>query len=76
MLVQNEIVIFKPNSRKKEATIRSLIPRQAVDALGERLGKEAADKAHSAFKLMGRTDIDFMQLKLGDRRIRVKQIEA
>lgn len=71
--MMNEIVLFKPNSRKKEATIQSLIPRQAVDVLAERLGQEAANKADKALKQMDKLDIDFLQIRHGDRRIRIKR---
>ena len=71
-----EINIFRPNSRRKEATITSLIPKQATDALKERLGTAAAKKATNALELMQREGIDLVQIRLGDRRIRIKQDAA
>lgn len=73
MAVATEINIFRPHSRKKETTIRSLIPKQAVDALAEKLGHEAAEAANAALRSMKRNDMDMVQLRLGDRRIRIYQ---
>lgn len=67
-----EITVFRPNSRKREATIQSFIPTQAADALAERLGAEAGDKALKTFRTMDRLDIDLTQFKVGERRVRIK----
>lgn len=69
----NEITIFRPNSRKREATIQSLIPQQTVDVLAERLGADAGEKAKASYRTMDRLDIDLLQFKIGDRRIRIKK---
>lgn len=69
----SEITIFRPNSRKREATIQSLIPQQTVDVLTERLGSEAGSTASKAFGMMKRLDVDLLQFRIGDRRIRIKQ---
>jgi hypothetical protein len=74
MLTETEISVFRPNSRKKEVTISSLIPKQAVDALAERLGKEAGDAASKALRTMKRNDMDLVQLRVDNRRIRIKQV--
>lgn len=73
MLVTTEINIFQPNSRKREATIESLIPKQAVDVLEERLGKAAAKQATEALEVMKAKNIDLLQFRVGDRRVRIKQ---
>jgi hypothetical protein len=72
-MITTEISVFKPNSRKKDVTIESLIPRQATDALKERLGTAAARKAETALKMMEAEGMDLVQIRLGDRRIRIKQ---
>jgi hypothetical protein len=68
-----EIKVFKPNSREKEAVIRSAIPTQAVDALAERLGAEAKSKVEASLRMMKRQGADLVQFRLGDRRVRVTQ---
>lgn len=75
-MLMNEVVIFKPNSRKKEATISSPMQSKVVDALEERMGAAMAQKTRTAFSTMGRNDFDALQFKLGDRRVRVRQVEA
>lgn len=76
MLVTTEINIFQPNSRKREATIESLIPKQAVDVLAERLGNTAAEQANRALGIMKKENIDLLQFRVGDRRVRIKQHAA
>jgi hypothetical protein len=66
-----EIVVFKPNSRKKDITIRHMIPRVAVNTLRERLGEDAADKAEKVLKVMDKVEGDFIQFRHEDRRVRV-----
>ena len=66
-----EIVVFKPNSRQKDITIRNLIPRNAISTLRERLDQEAGDKAEKALRNLDRVDGDFTQFRHGDRRVRV-----
>jgi hypothetical protein len=71
-----EIAIFRPNSRKREATIESLIPKAAIDVLTERLGKPVADKAQKVINSMRRNDIEMSQLRVDDRRIRIRVTET
>lgn len=70
--VITEISIFRPNDRKKEATIESLIPRVAVNTLSERLGKSAATKVRKAIQTMDENHMDMSQLQIGDRRVRIR----
>ncbi len=72
-MLPNEITIYRPSSTKPEATIEALLPKQAINALEERLGSEAGSKAKKAFNFMSATDGDFVQFKVGDRRVRVRQ---
>lgn len=72
MVVTTEISVFGANSRKKELVISSLIPRKAVDLLVERLGQEAGDRANKALRQMNTNDMDLVQIRLGDRRIRIR----
>jgi hypothetical protein len=72
MPVMTEIKVFHPNSRKVQFEIASLIPKQTVDALAERIGKNAGKKATEALKVMETTGADLIQFKEGDRRIRIK----
>lgn len=67
-----EISVFAPNSRKREAIIESLIPKQATNALAERLGVEVGDKAMTAINSMKRNDMDMVQLRFGERRVRIR----
>lgn len=67
-----EISIFRPNNRKKEATIESLIPRAAVNVLGERLGRTAKNKVRKAIESMGENHMEMSQIHLGDRRVRIR----
>jgi hypothetical protein len=71
--IATAITVFQPNSRKREVTIESLIPQQTVDALEEKLGQEAADKARKALRHMKANDVDLLQIRHGDRRIRISQ---
>lgn len=73
---KSEIIVFKPGSTKKEATISSLVPRQAADALAEHYGAEAGEKARKALNSMQRLDLDFVQFRMGEQRVRVRQVEA
>lgn len=68
-----EITVFRPQSRQRDFTLKSMIPAQTVDALAERLGKEAGDKAKSAMRSMDRLGSDLLQIRLDDRRIRIKK---
>lgn len=68
------IEVYKPNARKHEARIRSLIPRQTFDALRERLGEDAGKKAEAAHRTLLRVDGDMIQFRTDDgHRVRVKQ---
>lgn len=67
-----EISIFAPNSRKREAVIESLIPTAAVDALAERLGDDAGSKVKRAINSMKRNDMDSSQIRIEDRRVRIR----
>lgn len=73
MTVMTEINVFHPNSRKRDVTIESLVPARAIDALAERLGTEASEKATKTLRMMKREGIDLLQFRLGDRRVRIKQ---
>ena len=66
------IEIYSNNGRKKQTSIRSMIPAQTFDVLRERLGNEAADKAAAAHRALLRTEGDFTQFRHDDKRIRVK----
>lgn len=72
----NEITIFRPNSTKREATISSPIIIDTVNALEERLGEDAAKKARRTFTAMRKEGLDFVQFKEGERRIRLKLVDA
>jgi hypothetical protein len=75
-MFMNEITIFKPNSRAKQATISSPVEKSVVEAFEERMGKEQAAKARAAFSALGRTGGDLLQFKAGSQRIRVRRLEA
>lgn len=75
-MLMNEVVIFKPNSRKKEATISCPVQAKVLDAVEERMGEDMAAKARTAFNTMGRNGFDALQFKFGDRRIKVRQVDA
>ena len=72
-VVETEISVFNPGSRKANLQISSLIPRQVIDVLAEKLGTEAGKKAENALRTMDRNDMDFVQFRLGDKRVRIKQ---
>lgn len=74
MITSTEISVFHPNSRKKELEITSVIPKNAVNALAERLGVEVGKQAEKALKTMKRDNIDLLQIRLDDRRIRIRQV--
>lgn len=75
-MLMNEVVIFKPNSRKKEATISSPVQEHVLTAVQERMGLDLASRTKKAFATLKRNDFEFLQLREGDRRIRVKMIDA
>jgi hypothetical protein len=75
-MLMNEVTIFRPNSRKKEATISGPVSAQVIDLLGERMGAQTAAQARKAFRALKSTGGDLLQFKEGNRRIRVRQIEA
>jgi hypothetical protein len=74
-MLMNEVIIFQPNSRKKQATITSPFAAQVVTPLSERLGAEAAEKAKKHLSHMQRHGIESMQIRIGERRIRLRQTE-
>jgi hypothetical protein len=66
--------IYAPKTRKVGVTIEHQKPGPVVDALGERLGVDAATKADRAIKSMRKEGFDLTQFKLPDgHRIRIKQ---
>jgi hypothetical protein len=67
------ISVFHPNSRKVATTIQSVIPKQTVDSLTERLGQEAGEQARKTLSAMQRNGLDMAQFSVGERRIRIKQ---
>ena len=69
----NEILVFKPNSNKKELTISSPMQKSALNALEERMGADLGKKAARAFRLMKTDGFDTLQFKQGNRRVRVRQ---
>lgn len=75
-MLMNEVVIFKPNSRKKEATITSPVQAKVITAVEERMGLDLAGKAKKAFGTLNRNGFEFLQFREGSRRIRVRQVEA
>lgn len=75
-MLMNEVTIFKPNSRSKEATIASPINSKVIDALQLKMGNAIAAKTKKAFATMKRDDIEFLQFRVGERRFRVRQIET
>lgn len=72
VMALKEATIYRPNSTKKEATISSPISGSIVNVLAERLGQEAAERAKKTFAAMNKNDIDLAQLRIGDRRVRLK----
>lgn len=72
---RHEAVIFQPNGRKKQWTVRSLLPNQVVTSVGDLLGEEAAKKAEETFRAMDKNGLEFVQLRMGDRRVRFYQEE-
>lgn len=72
---RNIIDIFEANGRKKQWSVRSLVPSQCVEAVENLLGKEAAKKARETMATMDESGMDFLQIRVGDRRIRFRQSE-
>lgn len=73
-VMETTIEVFPPKQRKSAASISSIVPQQTVDALGERLGSEAKDRAAKSLRMMKRDGIDLIQFRLPDgHRIRIKQ---
>lgn len=72
----NEITIFRPNSRRKESTISGPVASKVVNALEMKLGEEAAKRAREAFATMKKQDIDFLQFRVEDRKVRLRLTEA
>jgi hypothetical protein len=72
-VIATEISIFSPNSRRIETDIRSLIPKQAIHALTEKLGVDAGKKAEKALRQMKSIDSDLVQFRVDERRVRIKQ---
>jgi hypothetical protein len=72
-VIATEISIFSPNSRRIETDIRSLIPKQAINALTEKLGVDAGKKAEKALRQMKSIDSDLVQFRVDERRVRIKQ---
>lgn len=67
-----EVALFRPRSRKIEATVSHLVPKTVVNALEERLGVEAANKVETTIRSMKRNEMSMAQISIGDRRVRIK----
>jgi hypothetical protein len=74
MVIETQIKVFPEGSRKASLEIKSLVPRRAIDALAERLGVEIGQQAEAALKSMKRNNMDMVQLRLDDKRIRIAQV--
>lgn len=75
-MLTNEITIFRPNSRKREATISSPIAARVTSALEERLGATVANKARKQLSIMKKEGIEFLQFRHEDRKVRLRVDEA
>lgn len=72
MASKAEIVIFHPNSRKAHLTISSLIPAQVFSAVENKLGAKEARNIEKCYNALHDAGMDSGQMKLGDRRVRIK----
>lgn len=73
MITETEIKVFPPNQRKAELEISAVIASKAVNVLAERLGVEAGKAAEKALKTMKQQDMDFVQFRVADKRVRIRQ---
>jgi hypothetical protein len=69
------VKVFKPRGRAVDFQARSLIPTDCIAAVSEKLGEEAAMEVEAKMKAMAKNGLDFIQLSVGDRRIRITQEE-
>jgi hypothetical protein len=60
-MTDTEVIVFQPHSRKKDFTVSSLIPRQTVNVLSERLGKKAGRKVNETLKAMKEVGLEQTQ---------------
>ena len=68
-----ELVIYKPKSVQKQVSVVAPTTGSIVDVVSERLGADAGAKAKRLFAAMQKDGVDFMQFKVGEQRVRLKQ---
>jgi hypothetical protein len=73
-LTSTEIKVFPEGSRKASLVISSLIPKNALAKLSEKLGVETAKQAEKAMRSMKANNMDLVQIRTDDGRIRIAEV--
>ena len=76
---QNQIKVFKPNSKQADFTVRSVTPEAGAKALGDKMDPEAASRALRGFKTLKAMQADSLSFRHGDRKVKIelaKPLEA
>ena len=72
MSKQNEIKVFKPNSRQADFTVKSVTTEQGVKQLGQELGQEEAGKVRKVFRSLKQLGAESMVFHSQGRKIKVQ----
>jgi hypothetical protein len=73
---QNEIKVFKANSKQADFTVRSITPEAGAKKLGAVLDAEASAKVRSAFRSLKRLGADSLAFHHQGRKIKVELAQA
>ena len=70
--VATEVLVFEPNGKTVEKKFRNLFPKLLTKEVEEEFGESLGHKVASGLRSMARLDMDMIQLRHGERRVRVK----
>jgi len=76
MTRQNQIKVFKPNSKQADFTVRSVTPQAGARRLEEVLGDKVARKASQAFDSLQKLGADSLVFHAANRKIKVELAHA
>ena len=76
MTKQNQIKVFKPNSKQADFTVRSVTVEAGSRKLGEVLDQDAAKKATQAFRSLKRLGAESMSFRHGNRRMKIELAQS
>lgn len=73
---QNEVKVFRPNSKQADFTVRHPMADKVIKKLGEVLDPEASKKAAQAFKSLQDIGAESLAFRYKGRKIKVEVAQA